>query len=74
MRRFEKKLASLGVGTTFEAISGVVLRSFEVPLAPIDQQDAIVKKIEQLFSHIDAGVEGLNQAKAKLQQYRQSVL
>jgi type I restriction enzyme S subunit len=45
-----------------------------VPLAPIEQQRMIVHKIEELFSHIDAGVEGLKQAKAKLQQYRQSVL
>lgn len=43
-------------------------------LAPQGEQKLIVEKIEELFSHIDAGVEGLKQAKAKLQQYRQSVL
>jgi type I restriction enzyme S subunit len=43
-------------------------------LAPESIQKLIVEKIEELFSHIDAGVEGLKQAKTKLQQYRQSVL
>lgn len=43
-------------------------------LAPQREQKLIVEKIEELFSHIDAGVEGLKQAKSKLQQYRQSVL
>lgn len=74
IRNFEKQLAALGTGTTFEAISGDVLKNFQIPLAPVVQQNLIVEKIEELFSHIDAGVEGLKQAKAKLQQYRQSVL
>ncbi|HEY9036825.1 MAG TPA: restriction endonuclease subunit S [Pseudomonadales bacterium] len=45
-----------------------------VPVAPIDQQKRIVAKIEELFSHIDAGIAALNQAKQLLKQYRQSVL
>ncbi|MFH0282380.1 restriction endonuclease subunit S [Vibrio alginolyticus] len=45
-----------------------------VPFAPLSTQRLIVTKIEELFSSIDAGVEGLKQAKAKLQHYRQSVL
>ncbi|WP_166110047.1 restriction endonuclease subunit S [Pseudoalteromonas sp. Z9A5] len=50
------------------------LYPIEIPVAPKKQQLAISNKIEELFSHIDAGVAGLKQAKAKLQQYRQSVL
>ncbi|WP_371194077.1 restriction endonuclease subunit S [Glaciecola sp. SC05] len=49
-------------------------KKLPVPLTSILMQKKIVEKIEELFSHIDAGVEGLKQAKAKLQQYRQSVL
>jgi type I restriction enzyme S subunit len=45
-----------------------------LPITSYKQQTAIIERIEELFSHIDAGVEGLKQAKAKLQQYRQSVL
>ena len=45
-----------------------------VPLAPPEQQKRIVAKIEELFSHIDAGIEALKKAKQLLKQYRQSVL
>jgi len=74
VRRFQNELASLGTGTTFEAISGAVLKGFKVPVAPPAQQKQIVAKIEELFSHIDAGIEGLKKSKALLKQYRQSVL
>ncbi|KUJ72508.1 restriction endonuclease subunit S [Thiomicrospira sp. WB1] len=37
-------------------------------------QRHMVAKIEELFSHIDAGIENLKIAKDKLKQYRQSVL
>ncbi|MFA1569204.1 restriction endonuclease subunit S, partial [Vibrio tasmaniensis 1F-187] len=49
-------------------------KKLPVPLTSISMQKKIVEKIEELFSHIDAGVEGLKLAKSKLQQYRQSVL
>lgn len=45
-----------------------------IPIAPLDQQKRIVAKIEELFSHIDAGVEGLKKTQRLLKQYRQSVL
>ncbi len=45
-----------------------------IPLAPPEQQKRIVAKIEELFSHIDAGIEALKKAKQLLKQYRQSVL
>ena len=40
----------------------------------LEQQKRIVAKIEELFSHIDAGITALNKAKKLLKQYRQSVL
>jgi type I restriction enzyme S subunit len=45
-----------------------------LPITSYKQQTAIIERIEELFSHVDAAVEGLKQAKEKLQQYRQSVL
>lgn len=69
---------SIGViqsGSTNQVeLSKSAVESTPIPLAPLEQQKLIVSKIEELFSHIDAGVEGLKQTKAKLQQYRQSVL
>ena len=74
IRRFQDDLAALGTGTTFEAISGDILKNFEVPIAPPKQQKQIVAKIEELFSHIDSGIDSLKKAKELLKQYRQSVL
>tara|TARA_R110001583_G_scaffold195511_1_gene374750 strand:- start:4364 stop:6151 length:1788 start_codon:yes stop_codon:yes gene_type:complete len=71
---FRNKIADLQSGTTRRRISRKNLASIKFPLPPSKLQVTIREKIEELFSHIDAGVEGLKQAKAKLQQYRQSVL
>ena len=61
-------------GTTQKFAPLGLLRSLPVPLAPPEQQKGIVAKIEELFSHIDAGIEALKKAKQLLKQYRQSVL
>lgn len=55
-------------------LSKRAVESTPIPLAPLDQQKLIVSKIEELFSHIDTGIEGLKKTRAKLQQYRKSVL
>lgn len=61
-------------GTTRLKLNQGNLKKIPVPLAPLEQQKRIVAKIEELFSHIDAGIEALNKAKTLLKQYRQSVL
>ena len=63
-----------GKGIAQKNISQTVLKAFPFPLAPLEQQKRIVAKIEELFSHIDAGIEALKKAKQLLKQYRQSVL
>ncbi|MDH5785859.1 MAG: restriction endonuclease subunit S [Chromatiales bacterium] len=63
-----------GVGGSLTRIRPKVAEDYEIPLAPPEQQKRIVAKIEELFSHIDAGIEGLKKAKKLLKQYRQSVL
>jgi type I restriction enzyme S subunit len=50
------------------------IKEVQINLAPSEQQIRIVSKIEELFSHIDAGIEALKKAKQILKQYRQSVL
>ncbi len=59
---------------TVKHLSSKTIGEIPLPLPPVTVQRSIVEKIEELFSHIDSGVEGLKQAKEKLQQYRQSVL
>jgi len=44
------------------------------PIPPIPEQHRIVAKIEELFSHLDAGVEALHKARVQLKRYRQAVL
>ena len=70
-----KQLAeSFASGTTFLELSSLKAKKLPIPIAPPEQQKRIVAKIEELFSHIDAGIKALQKAKQLLKQYRQSVL
>ena len=73
-RYFEAQLASKGTGTTFKAITQDVVKSLEIPVPPLPEQERIVARIEELFSQLDAGVETLKKTKAQLAVYRQAVL
>lgn len=61
-------------GSTMKHINRKPFLAHQVPIPPMEQQKRIVAKIEDLFSHIDAGIEALKKAKQLLKQYRQSVL
>ena len=54
--------------------SGFLSQKISIPLAPFPEQHRIVDKVEELFSYLDAGVEGLHKVKVHLKRYRQSVL
>lgn len=51
-----------------------ILKNLKFPLPPLNEQNRIVAKLEELFSDLDAGISELNTAQAKLKQYRQSLL
>jgi Restriction endonuclease S subunits len=74
MRAFERDLTEKRTGTTFDAITGDVLKEFVIPLPPFPEQHRIVAKIEELFTKLDAGVEALKKVKAQIKRYRQAVL
>lgn len=74
LRNIEHELSEMGTGTTFKAISGDVLRSIEVPIAPLPQQKHIVSEIEKQFSRLDEAVAALKRIKANLKRYKASVL
>ena len=74
MRTFEDEIAGKGTGTTFNAITGNQLKTFEIPLPPLPEQHRIVAKIEELFTKLDAGIDALHKVQAQLKRYRQSVL
>ena len=65
---------SMASGTTFLELSGAKAKKLPIPIAPYEQQKRIIAKIEELFSHIEAGINALNKSKKLLKQYRQSVL
>ena len=74
IRAYKDELAGKGVGTTFNAITGNQLKTFEIPLPPLPEQHRIVAKIEEIFAKLDAGINELHKAQSQLKRYRQSVL
>lgn len=61
-------------GTTVASIDTHALQAYQFPLAPSNEQNRIVAKIEELFSDLDAGVKALERVKANLKRYRAAVL
>jgi type I restriction enzyme S subunit len=74
LRCIESNIESLGTGTTFKAISGAILKSLPVSVAPTNEQNRIVSEIEKQFSRLDEAVDNLKRVKANLKRYKASVL
>lgn len=68
------RLASLEKSTAIPGLNRNDAYERNVVIPPIDEQERIVAKIEELFSELDAGVESLKKAQAQLKTYRQAVL
>ena len=68
------EILKLSSGTTVLGINLTNLKSIQFLLPPLPIQQAIVKKIEQLFSSLDSGIADLKKAQAQLKIYRQAVL
>ena len=63
-----------GRGTTISGITKKQLADISLYLPPLQEQEHIVTRIEELFSQLDAGMETLKKTKAQLAVYRQAVL
>lgn len=76
MRAFEQRILDKcrKGGTTVHSIEMPRLASFELSIAPTNEQRRIVEKIEAMFDEIDKGVESLQTARTTLGLYRQSLL
>ncbi|MDX1350364.1 MAG: restriction endonuclease subunit S [Putridiphycobacter sp.] len=61
-------------GTAQPNLSAKDFKKFQLPLPPLVEQKAIVKKIEELFSSLDSGIADLKRAQDQLKIYRQAVL
>jgi len=62
------------VGIGQPNVNGTKLGQLNLPLPPKHTQQAIVSKIEELFSELEKGIEQLKTAQQQLKTYRQSVL
>ncbi len=69
-----KQIVEGQVGIGQPNVNGTKLGQLVLPIPPIDEQERIVAKIDELFSELDAGVESLKKAQAQLKTYRQAVL
>lgn len=61
-------------GTTRLKLTQAQMRRIPVPIPPIEEQNRIVARIEELFSELDNGVVTLQKTKQQLAVYRQAVL
>jgi restriction endonuclease S subunit len=71
---YRKLISEIAKGTSINNLKREHILDFEFPLPPLDTQQAIVSKIEELFSELDKGIEDLKTAQQQLKTYRQSVL
>jgi type I restriction enzyme, S subunit len=69
-----RHLIEQGKGGAQSNISNGLVRQTPIPIAPVNEQQRIVAKIEELFSDLDAGVAALKRAKANLKRCRAAVL
>lgn len=70
----KQTLVDQGIGGAQPNISQTILKNLDLPLPPKPIQQAIVSKIEELFSELDKGIENLRTAQQQLKSYRQAVL
>ncbi|MCA9997326.1 MAG: restriction endonuclease subunit S [Anaerolineales bacterium] len=74
LRYIQQELIDQATGTTFQAISGKVLREQKIPLAPPVEQHQIVAEIEKQFTRLDQAVASLQRLQSNLARYKASVL
>jgi type I restriction enzyme, S subunit len=68
------RLIDQGQGGTQQNISQTILKAHVVRIAPANEQQRIVSKLDELFSRIDEGERALGRVQKLVERYRQSVL
>lgn len=71
--QFRNAIKQYESGTTRKRISRKNLERIEFNVPPLDEQQRIVARIEELFSQLDSAVVTLNTIKQQLEVYRQAV-
>ena len=56
LKHFNKTIEGLSNSTTFKEVSKTAIKSFKIPLPPLEEQKRIVAKIDTLFAKIDKAI------------------
>lgn len=70
----EKECIKLSSGTTVLGITLDVLNDINIIIPPLNEQNRIVDKLDELFSELEKGKEQLQTSLEQLKVYRQSIL
>jgi len=74
LQYIESELLALAKGEAIKNISASQVKSFLIPLPPIDEAKRIASKIKPLLSELELATQKLTTAKANLNDYRKAVL
>ncbi|MFC1998514.1 restriction endonuclease subunit S [Chloroflexota bacterium] len=74
LRFIKNKLLALSKGEAVKNISSSQIKSFYIPLAPIDEAEHIASRIKTLLFDLERVIEKLTAAKTSLNNYRNAVL
>lgn len=69
-----KEFERLSPGSTRKTLTLAAIKTLKLPMAPLDEQKRIVKKVEQLLARVNAARERLAKVPEILKRFRQSVL
>jgi len=73
-RKFRQLINQVSKGSNINNLKREHILDFVVSFPPINEQERIVTKIEELFSELDSGIASLKTAREQLKIYRQAVL
>lgn len=71
---FIDTINKLATGTSYPAVTNNIILEQSIVLAPVNEQNRIVEKIEEFFSELDQVIKGLKKAHQQLEIYKQAVL
>lgn len=71
---FQKRIKEIATATAQPAFNVTKFRKLPIPVPPLEEQQRIVARIEELFSQLDDAEATLQKTKAQLAVYRQAVL
>ena len=71
---FQKRIKEIATATAQPAFNVTKFRKLPIPVPPLEEQQRIVARIEELFSQLDDAEATLQKTKAQLALYRQAVL